>query len=211
MKYFERGRMTCRITAVVSLVFLTAGLLAAVQPAKDNTGRVGKADDSLFAGFSLKLGLQTSPAVSGIGNSWIVAGALEKGLGRYLVLGMELQPYLRSYSNDALPEASLFLVAAHAFLNVKIGAGLGQFVAALTFWKPYVGLGFGGAFEMQTAKYLANSDSEFKFHPAWHWLLGSEFALKTISLIVEYQAVMVSVPNLDPDFFTHFLMLGVRF
>jgi hypothetical protein len=211
MKYFEGGRMTCRITVVVSLVFLAAGLLAATQPAKDNTSRVGKADDSLFSGFSLKLGLQTSPAVSGIGNSWIVAGALEKGVGRYLALGFEFQPFLRSYSNDALPDASLSLIAAHAFLNVKIGAGLGQFIAALKFWKPYFGLGFGVAFEMQTAKYQANSDSAFKFHPAWHWLLGSEFALKTISLIVEYQAVMVSVPDLDPDFFTNFLMLGIRF
>jgi hypothetical protein len=211
MKYFEGGRMTCRITVVISLVFLAAGILAAAQPVKDNAGRTGKVDGALFSGFSLKLGLQTSPKVSGIGNSWIAAFSLEKGLGRYLALGAELQPYLRSYSNDALPDASLSLVAAHAFLNIKIGAGLGQFIKALKFWKPYFGLGFGGAFEMQTAKYQANSDSKFKFYPAWHWLLGSEFLLKTISLIVEYQAVMVSVPNLDPDFFTNFLMLGVRF
>jgi hypothetical protein len=55
------------------------------------------------------------------------------------------------------------------------------------------------------------SESKFNAYFAWHWMLGSEFVLKGISLIFEYQAIKISVPEVDPDFMSHFLMFGVRF
>ena len=168
-------------------------------------------EGKLFSGFSYKFGLMTSPKGGNFGDKWILGIGFDKGLNRYLALGLELQPYLRSYSNTSLPGASLSLIGAHAFLNVKAGANMGQFVPFLKFWKPYLGLGAGGAFESRKIKYQTMSDSVFKSFFAWHLLLGSEFVLKRMDLILEYQAIKVSVPNVNPDFFSHFLMLGVRF
>ncbi|MEI6614490.1 MAG: SH3 domain-containing protein [Chrysiogenales bacterium] len=168
-------------------------------------------EEKLFSGLSLKFGLMTSPQGGNFGDKWIMGIAYDKGLNRYLSLGLEFQPYLRSYSSTSIPDASLSLIGAHVFINVKAGANIGQFVPFLKFWKPYFGLGFGGAFESRKIKYQALSDSVFKSYFAWHWMLGSEFVLKSMDLILEYQAIKVSVPSVDPDFFTHFLMLGVRF
>jgi hypothetical protein len=168
-------------------------------------------EEKLFSGLSLKFGLMTSPKSSGFGNKWILGLGYDKGINRYLSLGLELQPYLRSYTNDSIPDASLSVMAAHAFLNVKAGANMGQFVSFLKFWKPYVGFGAGGAFLSQKVKYKTLSQSKFNAYFAWHLMLGSEFVLKGIDLILEYQAIKISVPEVDPDSMSHFLMFGVRF
>lgn len=178
---------------------------------KGSANRSLKPDKHLFSGLSLKLGFKTSPKGDSFGNSWILAGTYEKKLGRYLSLGAELQPYLRHYANDSLPGTSLSIFAVHTFVNVKAGANLGQFVPVLKFWKPYFGLGFGAAFENQTAKYEGNSGSAFEIYFAWHWMLGSEFAMKKFDLIVEFQSILLGVPGVSPDFFTNFIMFGVRF
>jgi hypothetical protein len=179
--------------------------------AKVPASRGWEPEEKLFSGLSLKFGLMTSPKGANFGNKWILGIGFDKGLNRYLALGLELQPYLRSYSNASVPDASLSLIGTHAFLNVKAGANMGQFVPFLKFWKPYFGLGVGGMFESHKVKYQTLSDSLFKAYFAWHWMLGSEFVLKKIDLIFEYQAVKFSIPNVDPAFFIHFLMFGVRF
>jgi hypothetical protein len=175
------------------------------------TSRNWEPEEKLFSGLALKFGLMTSPKGGDFGDKWMLGVAFDKGLNRYLALGLELQPYLRSYSDIGLPDASLSLIGAHAFLNVRAGANVGQFVPFLKFWKPYFGLGAGGVFELRKIKYQTMSDSVFKSYFAWHWMLGSEFVLKKIAFLFEYQAIKVSVPNVDPDFFIHFLLLGVRF
>lgn len=168
-------------------------------------------EEKLFSGLSLKFGLMTSPKGRSFGDKWILGIGFDKGLNRYLSLGLELQPYLRSFSISSIPDASMSVMAANAFLNVKAGANMGQFVRFLKFWKPYVGLGAGGEFVSQKVKYQTLSQSKFNAYFAWHWMLGSEFAIKGIDLILEYQAIKVSIPSVDPDSFTHFLMFGVRF
>jgi opacity protein-like surface antigen len=168
-------------------------------------------EEKLFSGLSLKFGLMTFPKGGSFGDKWILGLGYDKGLNRYLSVGLELQPYLRSYSNSGTPDASLTVMAAHAFLNVKAGANMGQFVPFLKFWKPFVGVGAGGAFVSQKVKYKTLSDSKFNAYFAWHWMIGSEFAVKGIDLILEYQSIMVSVPEVDPDSFSHCLMFGVRF
>jgi hypothetical protein len=42
-------------------------------------------------------------------------------------------------------------------------------------------------------------------------MLGSEFAMKKFDLIVEFQSILLAAPGVSPDFFTNFIMFGVRF
>ena len=176
------------------------------EAAVSSTGR-GEPEKKLFSGLSLKFGLMTSPKDGTFGDRWILAAGFDKGLSRYLAVGLEFQPYFRSYSDAA----DLSVIAANAFFNVKAGVDLGEFVRFLKFMKPYAGIGAGAELANMRVSYQGESQSKFNVHFAWHMILGSEFSLKGLDLIFEYQAIRVSNPDIDPGFFRHFLMFGVRF
>lgn len=155
---------------------------------------------NLFRGLYLRFGLLTSPDAGSFSNQWIADFGFDIGLGRYMGLGVEIQPTYRNYS-----EIDLTVIPIMGFVNLKAGLNL------LSFINLYAGGGPGLEFSHSslTIEGQKLSLTETKF--AYHLLLGTELNLKAIRLTVEYQMARVPDPSIDPNFWSHFILFGFRF
>jgi hypothetical protein len=149
-----------------------------------------KSRDRVISGTSIKYGF---------GDHWLAALELNFGLGRNFGLGLELQPYYKKYT-----DIDLIVLETNVFLNAKTGFRL----AFLSF---YGGGGVGPNLSYSSAEIEGESFSEFKTMLAYHLIAGTELDLKIVGLVFEYQAIVVSDPDTDPDQWSHFFLVGLRF
>jgi len=162
--------------------------------------------EKLLAGFFVEGGLMISPKTESFADKWLLGIGFDKGINPYISLGMEFQPHIRSVS-----EFKLTYISANLFVNVRGGINLGRLAPALKFWTPYVGFGPGTALSFTHVSNPGGSYNKFQANFAYHFTIGSEFALGSKGLFVEYQIVRVSQPNVDPDSSCSFLVAGLRF
>ena len=166
----------------------------------------GAAAGETARGFFVEGGLMISPKTDSFADKWLLGIGFDKGINPYISLGMEFQPHIRSVS-----EFKLTYISANLFVNVRGGINLGQLTPALKFWTPYVGFGPGTALSFTHVSNPGGSYNKFQANFAYHFTIGSEFALGSKGLFVEYQIVRVSQPNVDPDGSCSFLVAGLRF
>lgn len=161
---------------------------------------------NLFSGFVTKFGWMYKPDAGGIGDTWVVGFNYDIGLHRNFALGIELLPSYRSYS-----DLEMHVIPILGFINLKAGLNLGDFIKPLGFIWPYAGAGGG----LEAAYTIVSLDDEtftdFSTSGAYHIFIGIQLKFGTLKLIGEYQWIRVSDPNIDPNYWQHFLLFGFRF
>ncbi len=149
-----------------------------------------KSRDRVISGTSIKYGF---------GDPWLAALELNFGLTRNFGLGLEIQPYYKKYK-----DSDLTVLETNVFLKAKAGFRF----AFLSF---YGGGGVGPNLSYTSTEIDDESFSEFKTMLAYHLTAGTELDLKIFGLVLEYQAIMVSDPATNPDQWSHFFLVGLRF
>jgi opacity protein-like surface antigen len=188
-------------------------LLSQINPAAETkkpvkkTKAAAKTGEKLFSGCYAKFGLMTTPPAS-FGDKWLLDVGRDWGINPYLAVGGEIQPYYHHFSDSGFSDSTL---GANIFANAKGGVHIGRFVKELDFLTPYIGFGLGGAFANSSSTLGTEKVSRTNFYFAWHLLFGVEVALKKMRLMLEFQTVKVSVPEISPDTGQHFIMIGIRF
>lgn len=160
----------------------------------------------LFSGFLIKFGWMRSPDAGGLAHSWVTGLNFDIGLGRHLALGIEIMPAYRNYS-----EIDLQVFPVLGFVNLKAGFNAGDLVRPLGFMSPYAGVGPGLEAAYNIAGLEGESFTQFSTHFAYHIFMGLQLNLGAVLLMGEYQWVRVSDPYVDPDFWRHYLLVGLRF
>jgi len=135
----------------------------------------------------------------GFGDHWLISLGYDFGIHRNFALGFELQPY---YSKDS--DLDLSVVETNVFINAKAGF-------RFSFISLYGGGGIGRYLSYVTTEIEGESLSQFESKLAYHVLAGTALNFGPIALFFEYQMIMVSDPAVDPDAWTHFFLIGVRF
>jgi opacity protein-like surface antigen len=146
--------------------------------------------DKLISGAFLKYGF---------GDHWLASFGFDLGLGRHFGLGLEFQPYFSNIS-----AIDLSVIQMDIFLNLKLGF-------QLWFFTLYGGGGVGPDLSYATSEIEGESFSKFKSMLAYHGVAGVAVNLGRIAVVFEYQPVMVSDPDLDPDSWGHYFFIGLRF
>jgi opacity protein-like surface antigen len=149
-----------------------------------------KSRDRVIAGTAFKYGFN---------DHWLAALELSFGLARHFGLGLEFQPY---YRKDQ--DIDLTVLETNVFLNAKAGFRL----AFLSF---YGGGGVGPNLSYTSTEVEDEASSEFRTRLAYHLIAGTDLDLKIVGLVLEYQAIMISDPGIDPDQWRHFFIVGLRF
>lgn len=149
-----------------------------------------KSLDRVISGTSLKYGFN---------DHWIAAFEINFGLARNFGLGFEIQPYYKKYA-----ENDLTVLETNVFINAEAGFRLG-------FLSFYGGGGVGPNLSYSSTEIEGESISEFNVFLSYHLIAGTELDLKIAGLIFEYQSILVSDPNIDPDRWSHFFLVGLRF
>ena len=162
--------------------------------------------EGISTGFFLKFGWMTKPDAGGFGYSWLSAVGMDFSLAPNFTLGIEVQPAIRSYSDLDLTE-----IPVMAFVNGKGGINLGSLWRVLRVVNLFGGVGVGAEASFSTFKNEGQSYSNFDVKLAYHLLFGAEINLKSLALIAEYQITQVSDPAVDPDFWRHYWLFGIRF
>ncbi|MCK5056995.1 MAG: hypothetical protein KAT34_10090 [Candidatus Aminicenantes bacterium] len=168
---------------------------------------VSNTDEKLFSGFSLKLGA----------NKWIGSIGFDLGLKPWLALGLEFQPYFRSFKSETDPVFKTSEITGNIFLNLKAGYPVGKLIKSntLRFLKPlklYGGIGAGTKISNFTVTMSGDSINDFNLRFAWHMIFGAEYPLSKISIILEYQPVKVINKDLEPSTVkSNYWMIGIRF
>lgn len=153
----------------------------------------------LFSGFSLKFGWMNSPDAGGFSYAWLSAIGFDLGLHRNFSLGLEIQPAYRNYS-----EIDLSIIPLMGFMNAKAGL-------KLLFANLFVGGGVGLEATYSSLKFEGETLTDFDTKLAYHVIAGLEFDLRAVTLIAEYQMTQISDPDIDPNFWRHYLLFGFRF
>jgi hypothetical protein len=161
---------------------------AAVQEPAPPAGTASR--EKLISGAFLKYGF---------GEHWLASFGFDFGLGRHFGLGLEFHPY---YSNISAIDLSVFQM--DIFLNLKLGF-------KLWFLTLYGGGGVGPDLSYATSEIEGESFSKFKTMLAYHGVAGVAVNLGKIAVVFEYQPVMVSDPDLDPDSWGQYFFIGLRF
>lgn len=161
---------------------------------------------SLFTGFFIKFGWMASPDAGGFGKAWLSGLGYDIGLSRNLSLGIEVQPAYRSY-----PEIDLSILPVMAFANAKGGENMGRLIPFLKFLDLVGGLGLGLEAAYARTTFEGQTYTNFKTRFAFHLLLGAEFEIKNFRLLLDYQMTQVSDPNVNPNYWRHYLLFGIRF
>lgn len=160
----------------------------------------------LFSGFVTKFGWMYKPDAGGIGDTWVVGFNYDIGLHRNFAMGIELLPSYHSYS-----DLDMHVIPVLGFINLKAGLNLGDLTKLLGFISPYAGAGGG----LEAAYTVVSLDGEtftdFSTRGAYHLFIGLQLKFGTLRLIGEYQWIRVSDPNIDPNYWRHFLLVGFRF
>jgi len=147
-------------------------------------------NDRVISGSFLKFGF---------GERWLASFGYDYGLGRNFGVGLELQPYFESYS-----EIDLSVFQLDVFLNAKLGF-------QLAFLKLYGGGGIGPNLSYALTEIEGESFSSFETKLAYHLIAGTELNLKSIGILFEFQMLQASDPNVDPDDWSYFFLVGLRF
>lgn len=176
------------------------------EPQPRTTTRANGHTSGITPGLALKFGWQRSPDPGEFSNAWLAAVSFDFALGNNLGLGLEIQPAVRSYSEIGLNEIPIM-----GFANLKAGLNLGEL---LPFLRPLNFFG-GGGIGVQT-KYISvdvegETITNFRTKLAYHVLAGLEFSLGGLRLLGEYQITQVSDPAVDPNFWAHYLLFGIKF
>lgn len=176
------------------------------EPQPRTTAGAYRRSPGIIPGLALKFGWQRSPDPGEFSHAWLAAVSFDFALGNNLGFGLEIQPAVRSY-----PEIGLSEIPVMGFANLKTGLNLGDL---LPFLRPLNLFGGGGIGVL--AKYTAvDVDEEtitnFQTNLAYHVLAGLEFSLGGLRLLGEYQLTQVSDPAVDPDFWAHYLLFGIKF
>ena len=135
----------------------------------------------------------------GFGEHWLASFGADLGLGRHFGIGLEFQPYYSRFS-----ELDLTLLQLDIFVNAKLGFKLGLF----TF---YGGGGLGPDLSYANTEIGGQSSTKLEAMLARHGILGLAINIGKIGLVFEFQPIMVSDPNLDPDTWGQFFFIGLRF
>ena len=135
----------------------------------------------------------------GFGEHWLASFGADLGLGRHFGIGLEFQPYYSHFS-----ELDLTLLQLDIFVNAKLGFELWF----LTF---YGGGGLGPDLSYVNTEIGGQSFTKFEAMLAYHGILGLALNIGKIGLVFEFQPIMVSDPNLDPDTWGQFFFIGLRF
>jgi opacity protein-like surface antigen len=200
-------KITILLTLLVVLCLINPAVEMKKPVKKGKAVATAKAEEKLFSGYFAKFGLMTSPPAS-FGDKWLLDGGRDWGINPYLSVGGEIQPYYRHFSDSQLSDSTL---GANLFVNAKGGVNIGRFVEKLDFLTPYIGFGLGGSFAHSSSTFDGEKVSGTRFNFAWHLMFGFEVALKKMRLMLEFQTVKVSVPDVSPDAGQHFIMVGIRF
>jgi hypothetical protein len=149
-----------------------------------------RSHDKLIAGSFIKYGF---------GDHWLVSFGSDLGIGRHFGIGLEFQPYYSKYS-DIDPS----VLQLDVFVNAKLGF-------KLWFLTLYGGGGIGPDFAFANTEIEGQSFSKFKTMLAYHGILGLALNIGKIAFVFEFQPIMVSDPELDPDTWGRFFFVGLRF
>lgn len=135
----------------------------------------------------------------GFGEHWLLAFGADLGIGRNFGIGLEFQPSYRRHS-----DLDQTVLQMDVFANAKLGFSLGF----LTF---YGGGGVGPHFSYVSTDIDYHTISEFRTMLAYHGVAGLALRLGKIALLFEYQPLMISDPDVDPDEWGHFFLVGLKF
>ncbi len=160
----------------------------------------------IIPGLALKFGWQRSPDPGEFSNAWLAAVSFDFALGNNLGLGLEIQPALRSYSEIGLTE-----IPVMGFANLKAGLNLGDLLPLLRPLNLFGGGGIGVLAKYTAVDVDEETITNFQTNLAYHVLAGLEFSLGGLRLLGEYQLTQVSDPAVDPDFWAHYLLFGIKF
>jgi len=159
-----------------------------------------------FTGFSVKFGWMTSPSTGGFSDAWIVSLGYDFALGSNFAAGIEVQPAYRSYS-----DIQLTIIPAMAWFHVKGGGNLGGILKFLKFADLYIGLGAGGEGSFASLKTDTGTLSHSQFQFGYQGLIGTAIHTGTVKLIAEFQLSQILDPNVKPNYWRQFILLGIRF
>lgn len=161
--------------------------------------------EKLFSGFMIKFGWMRSPDPGGFDKSWIGGLNFDIGLSHSLALGIELMPSYRNYS-----DIDLHIIPIMGFINLKTGFNLGGLVKPLGFMNPYTGVGAGVDASYTLVEFEGESYSNFSTKFAYHIFLGLQLNFGGLKIIGEYQLVQAPDANVNPNFWRHYLLFGLR-
>lgn len=149
-----------------------------------------RSHDRLISGSFIKYGF---------GDHWLASFGFDLGIGRHFGIGLELQPY---YKNNS--DIDLSVLQLDVFVNAKLGF-------KFWFFTLYGGGGIGPDFTFASTEIEGQSFSKFKTMLAYHGILGLAVNIGRIAIVFEFQPILISDPNLDPDTWGRFFFVGLRF
>jgi len=134
----------------------------------------------------------------GFGDPWRLSFGADLGIGRHFGIGLEFQP---AYTRDS--EIDQSVIRIDIFANAKIGFRIG-------FLTLYSGGGAGPDLTYVNTESDGQSFSKFSTMLAYHGIFGVALNLGKIAVVFEYQPILVSDPDLDPDSWEHLLFVGLK-
>jgi len=159
-----------------------------------------------LSGFSLKFGWMTHPYAGQFSYAWVSGLGLDFGLHRNVALGFEVLPYYRNFS-----EGELQVLSGHAFANLKAGATLAGISPSLGFIGFYAGGGPGVEATVSVIDVEGEKETTQGARFSYHALCGMQVRLAGIRLFAEYQFLQTPDPDIEPAFWTHYLLFGLKF
>jgi len=160
----------------------------------------------LIAGPFVKFGWQHKPDPGGFNYAWIASLGFDKGISRNFALGLEIMPAYRNYA-----DIDLSILPVKGFVNLKAGENLGRLWSKIGFITLYGGAGAGVEASFAKAEFEGEVFTNFDVLFAYHFFFGLELDIRAVRLLVEYQLIQVPDPNVDPNYFGHYVMFGIRF
>ncbi len=146
--------------------------------------------DKLLSGSFLKYGFN---------DHWAASFGFDFGIGRYIGVGLEFQPYVENVS-----EVSSTAIQMDIFVNLKLGF-------KIWFFTLYGGGGVGSDLSYSSSEIEGQSFSKFRAMLAYHGIAGVAVNIGRIAIVFEYQPIRVSDPDLDPDSWGQFFFVGLKF
>lgn len=160
----------------------------------------------LIAGPFVKFGWQHKPDPGGFNYAWMGSLGFDKGISRNFALGIEIMPAYRNYA-----DIDLSILPVKGFVNIKAGESLGRLWSKIGFINFYGGVGAGAQASFVKAEFDGETFTDFDVMFAYHFLFGLEIDIRALRLLVEYQLIQVPDPDVEPNYFGHYIMFGIRF
>ena len=176
------------------------------EPQTQTAPRAYGRTPGIIPGLALKFGWQRKPDPGEFSNAWLAGLSYDYALGNNLGIGLEIQPAVRSYS-----EIGLTVIPVMGFANLKAGLNLGELLPFLRPLNLFGGGGIGAHAKYTSVDVNGETISNFQTNLAYHVLAGLEFSLSGLRLLGEYQITQVSDPAVDPNFWAHYLLFGIKF